>query len=69
MGNPLYPIQVANYIKPIFKKENTLMIAISKRLESLAKDFEIKNVWYRFNPVNEFKFFVDYKKNIFFKIN
>ena len=56
MGNPLYPIQVANYIKPIFKKENTLMIAISKRLESLAKDFEIKNVWYRFNPVNEFKF-------------
>ena len=67
MGNPLYPIQVANYIKPIFKKENTLMIAISKRLESLAKDFEIKNVWYRFNPVNEFKFFVDYKKKYFLR--
>ena len=62
MSNPLYPIQVQNYMKTIFKKENTMIVAISKRLDDLAKKFDIKNVWCRPNPVNENKFFVDYKK-------
>ncbi len=67
MSNPLYPIQAKNYIEPIFKKENTLIVAISKRLEKLAINFELKNIWYRFNPVNEKKFFVDYKKKYFLR--
>ena len=62
MPNPLYPIQVQNYMKTIFKKENTMIVAISKRLENLAKRFETKNIWCRPNPVDEKKFFVDYKK-------
>ena len=62
MENPLYPIQAQNYIKPIFKQNNTLMVAISKKLSDLAFKFDVKNVWYRPNPVNEKKFFIDYEQ-------
>ena len=62
MNNPLYPIQFTNYMRAIFKKENTLMIAISKRLEKVAKNFDVKNIWYRLNPVDENKFFVNFDK-------
>ena len=62
MPNPLYPIQAQKYMRSVFKKNNTLMIAISKRLEILAKSFDVKNIWYRPNPVNENEFFIDYKK-------
>ena len=67
MSNPLYPIQIQNYMKFIFKKNNTLVVAISKRLEILAKSFDVKNIWCRPNPVNEKKFFVDYKKKYFLR--
>lgn len=62
MNNPLYPIQFTNYMRAIFKKENTLMIAISKRLEKVAKNFDVKNIWYRLNPVDENKFFVNFDR-------
>lgn len=61
MDNPLYPIQLTSYFKLIFQKKNTLMIAISKRLEKIAKNFDVKHIWYRLNPVDESKFFIDYK--------
>ena len=67
MDNPLYPIQVQNYMRSIFKKDNTLVVAISKRLEILSKRFDIKNVWQRPNPVDESKFFVDFKKKYFLR--
>jgi len=67
MNNPLYPIQAQNYMRPIFKKNNTLIIAISKRLEILAKRFDVKNIWQRPNPVEENKFFVDYEKKYFLR--
>ena len=67
MNNPLYPIQAQNYMRPIFKKNNTLIIAISKRLEILAKRFDVKNIWQRPNPVDENKFFIDYKKKYFLR--
>ena len=67
MDNPLYPIQAQNYMRPIFKKNNTLIIAISKRLEILAKKFDLKNIWQRPNPVDENKFFIDYKKKYFLR--
>jgi glycosyltransferase involved in cell wall biosynthesis len=67
MSNPLYPIQIQNYMKFIFKRNNTLVVAISKRLEILAKSFDVKNIWCRPNPVNEKKFFVDYKKKYFLR--
>ena len=53
MHNPLYPIQVQNFIRPIFKKKNTLVVAISKRLEIFDKKFNMKNIWHRPNPVDE----------------
>ena len=67
MNNPLYPIQAQNYMRPIFKKNNTLIVAISKRLEILAKRFDLKNIWQRPNPVDENKFFIDYKKKYFLR--
>ena len=67
MDNPLYPIQVQNYMRPIFKRNNTLIIAISKRLEIIAKKFDVKNIWQRPNPVDENKFFVDRKKKYFLR--
>lgn len=61
MPNPLYPIQFQNIMKKIFQKENTLVVAISKRLENLAKSYGIKNIWTRPNPIDESRFFVDYE--------
>ena len=67
MNNPLYPIQVQKYMKPIFKKKNTLVVAISKKLEILAKKFEMRNVWLRPNPIDHNKFFIDYKNKYFLR--
>ncbi len=66
-NNPLYPIQFQRYMKSIFKKDNTLMIAISKKLETVAKNFEVKNIWHRYNPVDENKFFIDYGKKFYLR--
>ena len=66
-NNPLYPIQFQKYMKSIFKKNNTLMIAISKKLEIVAQNFEVKNIWHRHNPVDENKFFIDYEKKFYFR--
>ena len=56
MPNPFYPIQFSRIMQKIFSKENTVVVAISKRLEILARKFAIKNIWSRPNPVNEDKF-------------
>ena len=60
MPNPLYPIQIDYVMKKIFQTKNTLVIAISKRLESLSRQFDIQNIWTRPNPIDESKFFIDY---------
>ncbi len=67
ISNPLYPIQFQNYMRVVFKKNNTLIIAISKKLEHLAKNFNLKNIWCRPNPVDENRFFVDYKNKYFLR--
>ena len=67
ISNPLYPIQFQNYMRVVFKKNNTLIIAISKKLENLAKNFNLKNIWCRPNPVDENRFFVDYKNKYFLR--
>ncbi|WP_103642782.1 glycosyltransferase family 4 protein [Campylobacter concisus] len=56
MSNPFYPIQFSRIMQKIFSKENTVVVAISKRLEILSRKFAIKNIWSRPNPVNEDKF-------------
>lgn len=67
MPNPLYPIQFKDTIKKIFQKDNTLVVAISRRLEILAKKFEMKNIWTRPNPIDETKFFIDYGNKYFLR--
>jgi len=63
MITPYYPIQFKNHFRNIFKKNNTIMIAISKKLEELCKKNEVKNIWTRPNPIDEKIFFcVDYEK-------
>jgi glycosyltransferase involved in cell wall biosynthesis len=67
METPYYPIQFKKLFKNIFKKENTMMIPISKRLEKLCETHNVKNYWSRPNPIDEKKFFfVD--KNKKFKL-
>ena len=68
-NNPLYPIQFQKYMKSIFKKNNTLMIAISKKLEIVAQNFEVKNIWHRHNPVDENIFFINYEKKYLYREN
>tara|TARA_B110000971_G_scaffold219814_1_gene261822 strand:- start:707 stop:1882 length:1176 start_codon:yes stop_codon:yes gene_type:complete len=63
MNTPYYPIQFENFFRRVFQKNNTMMIAISKKLEELCKTYSVKNIWMRPNPVDEKKFFyVDKEK-------
>jgi glycosyltransferase involved in cell wall biosynthesis len=57
MGTPYYPIQFEKFFKKVFQKNNTIMIAISKKLEELCKFYRVKNIWMRPNPINEEIFF------------
>lgn len=57
MKTPYYPIQFKSHFRKVFKKENTIMIAISKKLEELCKKNKVNNIWTRPNPINENIFF------------
>lgn len=59
---PYYPKPFKRWIKPIFQKDNTMIVAISPMLEKLAKNNGVKNVWQRPNPIDETKFNLDVKK-------
>ncbi|MDG2397246.1 MAG: glycosyltransferase [Flavobacteriaceae bacterium] len=67
MINPLYPIQFQNTFKKIFLKPNTLIIAISKKLEIITSSYGIKNIWLRPNPIREDKFKIDYASKYFLR--
>jgi len=53
---PFYPAPFKKWIKPIFQKDNSMIVAISPMLEKLAKSNGAKNVWQRPNPIDEKKF-------------
>ena len=57
MNTPYYPIQFERFFKKIFQRNNTMMIAISKKLRDLCENHKVKNIWMRPNPVNEKKFY------------
>ena len=57
MNTPYYPIQFKFFFKAVFQKNNTMMIAISKKLEELCKMYKVRNIWMRPNPIDEKKFF------------
>tara|TARA_B100000795_G_scaffold24392_1_gene16318 strand:- start:560 stop:1735 length:1176 start_codon:yes stop_codon:yes gene_type:complete len=65
MNTPYYPIQFENFFKGVFQKKNTMMIAISKKLEELCKTYKVKNIWMRPNPIDEKKFFLVDKEEKF----
>ncbi|MBD1109339.1 glycosyltransferase family 4 protein [Pelagibacterales bacterium SAG-MED50] len=54
---PYYPVQFKFFFKKVFQRENTLIIAISKKLEELCIVNKVKNIWMRPNPVDENRFF------------
>ena len=58
MKTPYYPIQFENFFRKIFQTNNTMMVAISKKLQELCKIYKVKNIWMRPNPINENKFFI-----------
>ncbi len=58
MRTPYYPIQFEKFFRKIFQTNNTMMIAISKKLHDLCKTYRVKNIWMRPNPINENKFFI-----------
>lgn len=57
MSTPYYPIQFKRLFKRVFQKKNTLMIAISEKLQELCKRYNVKNIWTRPNPIEK-KFFL-----------
>ena len=65
MNTPYYPIQFKNFFRGVFQKNNTMMIAISKKLEELCKTYKVKKIWMRPNPIDEKKFFLVDKKEKF----
>jgi len=60
LKNPFYPIQISKYIKNIFMKKKSYIIAISKKLEILSLRYSVLNIWQRPNPIDNNKFFIDY---------
>ena len=58
MDSPYYPIQFEKFFRKIFQRNNSIIIAISKKLEELCKTNNVKNIWMRPNPINENKFFI-----------
>jgi len=58
MNTPYYPIQFEKFFRKVFQRNNSIMIAISKKLEELCKTHKVKNIWMRPNPINENKFFI-----------
>ena len=67
MENPMYPIQFQRYIKKVFLKRNTMIVAISERLAQKARNFDVENIWTRFNPVNTNNFRIDFKNKYKFR--
>jgi glycosyltransferase involved in cell wall biosynthesis len=65
--SPYYPKRFQRLIRPIFQKNNVLVVAISPKLQDMAKNHGVKNIWHRPNPVDEKTFFVrntDIKKQL-----
>ena len=64
---PFYPKQFSFFIKRIFQKKNTLLIAISYKILLICKKFPYKNIWLRSNPVDTTKFYPNFKKKFFYR--
>ena len=63
---PYYPYHFKRVMEKVFRKENTLMVAISPMLESLAIKNSVNNIWQRPNPIDENKFNLEVRKNKIF---
>lgn len=50
MNNPFYPVKFKQIFIKIFSKKNTMMVALSKKLEKTTNGYKT-NVWTRPNPV------------------
>ena len=56
ISTPYFPYPFRSVIKKLFTRDNMMMVAISPKLETLAIENSVKNIWQRPNPVDESKF-------------
>lgn len=56
---PYFPYPFRKLIKKIFNNDNMLMVAISPKLESLAKKHSVRQVWQRPNPIDKSVFNIE----------
>lgn len=66
LKNPFYPIQIDFLVKNVFQKKN-LIVAISHKLKILCEKNNVNCIWQRPNPINEKKFYVDFKNKYKFR--
>lgn len=59
---PFYPAPFKKWIKPIFQKDNVMIVAISPMLEKVAKTHGAKHIWHRPNPIDEKKFNLEVRR-------
>ena len=64
---PYYPIQFSGTINKIFLRKNTSLISISPWLTKICKKYNYNNLWYRPNPINEKKYFLNFDKKHFYR--
>jgi len=55
--SPYYPKRFEKLIRPVFQKDNAIMVAISPLLERMALSYGVKHIWQRPNPIEEEKFY------------
>ena len=60
--SPYFPLPFKSLFKKIFRRDNMMMVAISPKLEFLAIQNSVKNIWQRPNPVDEKKFDLEIRK-------
>ena len=63
--SPYFPLPFKKLFKKLFTKDNMMMVAISPKLESLATQNSVKNIWQRPNPVDENQFNLKIRANKF----
>jgi len=62
--SPFFPKRFARFMKPIFLNNNkSKIVAISPKLEVMAKKFDVQSVWQRPNPVNAIEYSLSNKSN------
>jgi len=61
IATPFFPKHLSWVIEKVFRKENTIIVAISAKIEAMVAVHDIKHIWQRPNPVDEKRFVINFK--------